>query len=124
MAGKKDKGKAPSVPAGWKAHWDTESNNWYYENIYTKDTVWEKPTEPAYPIQDVSSIEEGDEAVKLLLINIARVMQISRSDLELFAWRVPMDKGGLLLLWTRGIFSWDMFSCTNTNTIASVANGR
>jgi len=68
MAGDKGKGKGnhsspPAVPKGWKAIWSDEYNTWYYENIYTRDCVWEKPTEAAYPIQDVGSIIDDRRAV-------------------------------------------------------------
>ncbi|KAH8776173.1 hypothetical protein BGZ57DRAFT_892150 [Hyaloscypha finlandica] len=39
----------PEVPEGWKAHWDQTYKAWFYENFYTEDTVWVKPTEPVYP---------------------------------------------------------------------------
>jgi len=75
MAGDKGKGKGnqsspPAVPKGWNARWSDEHKAWYYENTYTRDTVWEIPTEAAYPIQDVSSIfsdfDAVGEVVKLL----------------------------------------------------------
>ncbi|KAH8762901.1 hypothetical protein F5882DRAFT_522703 [Hyaloscypha sp. PMI_1271] len=39
----------PEVPEGWKAHWNQTYKAWFYENFYTEDTVWVKPTEPVYP---------------------------------------------------------------------------
>ncbi|KNG45683.1 hypothetical protein TW65_07577 [Stemphylium lycopersici] len=39
----------PQVPEGWKAVWNTQYNEWFYVNTYTKQSQWEKPTEPVYP---------------------------------------------------------------------------
>lgn len=37
----------PRVPAGWKAIWNAEYKEWFYVNIYTKQSQWEMPTMPA-----------------------------------------------------------------------------
>lgn len=37
----------PALPKGWEAEWDSRYEAWYYANIYTKKSQWEKPTEPA-----------------------------------------------------------------------------
>jgi len=42
----------PKVPAGWKAQWNAQYSEWFYVNIYTKKSTWEKPTEPVYPQDD------------------------------------------------------------------------
>ncbi|KAA8564376.1 hypothetical protein MFRU_013g00130 [Monilinia fructicola] len=42
----------PKVPEGYKAVWNTEYKEWFYVNIYTKKSTWEKPTEPVYPSDD------------------------------------------------------------------------
>ncbi|KAH7058931.1 hypothetical protein B0J12DRAFT_737545 [Macrophomina phaseolina] len=39
----------PKVPEGWKAQWNEQYHEWFYVNIYTKQSQWEKPTEPIYP---------------------------------------------------------------------------
>ena len=39
----------PQLPAGWKAIWNDQYQAWFYANTVTKETTWEKPTEPAYP---------------------------------------------------------------------------
>lgn len=39
----------PRVPEGWKAIWNAQYNEYFYVNIYTKQSTWEKPTEPVYP---------------------------------------------------------------------------
>ncbi|KAH9212380.1 hypothetical protein DL95DRAFT_177724 [Leptodontidium sp. 2 PMI_412] len=39
----------PKVPEGWKAQWNDQYNEWFYVNIYTKKSQWEKPTEAVYP---------------------------------------------------------------------------
>jgi len=41
--------KAPVVPEGWKAQWNDQYKEWFYVNIYTKKSQWDKPTEPIYP---------------------------------------------------------------------------
>jgi len=38
----------PRVPDGWKAVWNSEYKEYFYVNIYTKQSTWEKPTEPAH----------------------------------------------------------------------------
>src|SRR5262245_47806311 len=38
----------PKVPEGWKAVWNSQYNEWFYVNIYTKQSQWDKPTEPTY----------------------------------------------------------------------------
>ncbi|KAI9684666.1 MAG: hypothetical protein M1829_000040 [Trizodia sp. TS-e1964] len=44
--------KAPSVPEGWKAQFNDEYKEWFYVNLYTKKSQWEKPTEPAHAATD------------------------------------------------------------------------
>jgi len=39
----------PKVPAGWKAVWNDQYKEWFYVNTYTKQSQWDKPTEPIYP---------------------------------------------------------------------------
>jgi len=39
----------PKVPEGWKAVWNPQYNEWFYVNVYTKQSQWDKPTEPVYP---------------------------------------------------------------------------
>ncbi|KLP11144.1 rna-binding protein [Fusarium fujikuroi] len=38
--------KAPEVPAGWAVRWNDQYKEWFYVNIYTKQSQWEKPTAP------------------------------------------------------------------------------
>ncbi|EPQ62763.1 hypothetical protein BGT96224_A20444 [Blumeria graminis f. sp. tritici 96224] len=40
---------SPQVPAGYKAQWNDQYKEWFYVNIYTKKSQWEKPTQPVYP---------------------------------------------------------------------------
>ncbi|KAF2770877.1 hypothetical protein EJ03DRAFT_388640 [Teratosphaeria nubilosa] len=42
----------PQVPAGWKAVWNEQYKEWFYVNIHTKQSTWEKPTEPVYASGD------------------------------------------------------------------------
>lgn len=39
----------PKVPEGWKAQWNEQYKEWFYVNIHTKQSTWERPTSPAYP---------------------------------------------------------------------------
>lgn len=39
----------PKVPEGWKAVWNEQYSEYFYVNLYTKQSQWEKPTEPVYP---------------------------------------------------------------------------
>ncbi|KAF2016535.1 hypothetical protein BU24DRAFT_422884 [Aaosphaeria arxii CBS 175.79] len=39
----------PKVPEGYKAVWNEQYSEWFYVNIYTKKSQWDKPTEPVYP---------------------------------------------------------------------------
>ncbi|KAF1979136.1 hypothetical protein BU23DRAFT_595115 [Bimuria novae-zelandiae CBS 107.79] len=39
----------PKVPEGWKAVWNAQYSEYFYVNIYTKVSQWDKPTFPAYP---------------------------------------------------------------------------
>lgn len=39
----------PKVPEGWKAQWNDQYKEWFYVNLYTKQSQWDKPTEPVYP---------------------------------------------------------------------------
>ncbi|KAH8714152.1 hypothetical protein BGZ61DRAFT_530819 [Ilyonectria robusta] len=41
--------KAPVVPEGWTARWNDQYKEWFYVNIHTKQSQWDKPTAPAYP---------------------------------------------------------------------------
>ncbi|KFY19094.1 hypothetical protein V491_04591, partial [Pseudogymnoascus sp. VKM F-3775] len=41
----------PKVPEGWKAQWNEQYKEWFYVNIYTKKSQWDKPTAPVYPPQ-------------------------------------------------------------------------
>lgn len=45
----------PKVPQGWKAIWNSQYNEWFYVNIYTKQSQWDKPQEPVYPPGEGSS---------------------------------------------------------------------
>lgn len=38
----------PKVPAGWKAVFNAEYKEWFYVNTFTKQSQWDKPTEPVY----------------------------------------------------------------------------
>lgn len=44
--------KAPEVPAGWAARWNDQYKEWFYVNIYTKKSQWDKPTSPVFPDGD------------------------------------------------------------------------
>ncbi|MCJ1350694.1 MAG: hypothetical protein MMC33_000675 [Icmadophila ericetorum] len=37
------------VPLGYKAIWNDKYEEWFYVNIYTKESTWEQPTKPVYP---------------------------------------------------------------------------
>ncbi|KAF2717940.1 hypothetical protein K431DRAFT_349131 [Polychaeton citri CBS 116435] len=37
----------PKVPDGWKAIWNDQYKEWFYVNTVTKQSQWDKPTEPA-----------------------------------------------------------------------------
>ncbi|EXJ93364.1 hypothetical protein A1O1_01756 [Capronia coronata CBS 617.96] len=39
----------PKVPEGWKAVYSDQYKEWFYVNLYTKQSTWERPTEPARP---------------------------------------------------------------------------
>ncbi|KXH60031.1 hypothetical protein CNYM01_14094, partial [Colletotrichum nymphaeae SA-01] len=41
--------KAPEVPPGWIARWNDQYKEWFYVNLHTKQSQWDKPTEPALP---------------------------------------------------------------------------
>ncbi|KAH6885930.1 hypothetical protein B0T10DRAFT_462175 [Thelonectria olida] len=41
--------RAPEVPEGWVARWNDQYKEWFYVNIHTKVSQWNKPTAPAYP---------------------------------------------------------------------------
>ncbi|KAK6226369.1 hypothetical protein QIS74_02416 [Colletotrichum tabaci] len=41
--------KAPEVPPGWIARWNDQYKEWFYVNLHTKQSQWDKPTEPAVP---------------------------------------------------------------------------
>ncbi|CRK20352.1 hypothetical protein BN1723_012128 [Verticillium longisporum] len=42
----------PELPPGWTARWNTQYNAWFYVNLHTKQSQWDKPTEPALPPQN------------------------------------------------------------------------
>ncbi|CEI65214.1 hypothetical protein FVEN_g6349 [Fusarium venenatum] len=44
--------KAPEVPAGWAVRWNDQYKEWFYVNVYTKQSQWEKPTAPVFPNDD------------------------------------------------------------------------
>ncbi|KAK2594878.1 hypothetical protein QQS21_007430 [Conoideocrella luteorostrata] len=44
--------KAPEVPAGWVARWNDQYKEWFYVNVYTKKSQWDKPTAPVFPTED------------------------------------------------------------------------
>ncbi|KAH6621297.1 hypothetical protein B0J18DRAFT_222821 [Chaetomium sp. MPI-SDFR-AT-0129] len=37
----------PKVPEGWTARYNEQYKEWFYVNLYTKKSQWDKPTEPA-----------------------------------------------------------------------------
>lgn len=37
----------PTVPEGWKAVWNDQYKEWFYVNLHTKQSTWDKPTAPA-----------------------------------------------------------------------------
>ncbi|KAL2890914.1 WW domain-containing protein WWM1 [Ceratocystis lukuohia] len=39
----------PQVPPGWTARWNDQYKQWFYVNLYTKQSQWEVPREPVYP---------------------------------------------------------------------------
>ncbi|KAF2471264.1 uncharacterized protein BDR25DRAFT_25096 [Lindgomyces ingoldianus] len=39
----------PKAPKGWKVLWNDQYSEWFYVNIYTKKSQWDKPDEPVYP---------------------------------------------------------------------------
>lgn len=44
----------PKVPEGWVARWNDQYKEWFYVNTITKQSQWDKPTEPARPPVDES----------------------------------------------------------------------
>jgi hypothetical protein len=44
--------RAPEVPAGWAARWNEQYKEWFYVNLYTKQSQWDKPTQPVFPAED------------------------------------------------------------------------
>ncbi|KAI9792312.1 MAG: hypothetical protein M1816_002537 [Peltula sp. TS41687] len=40
----------PQVPEGWKAIWNEQYHEWFYVNLHTKQSQWDKPASPAQPI--------------------------------------------------------------------------
>ncbi|KAF5674753.1 rna-binding fus [Fusarium heterosporum] len=44
--------KAPEVPAGWAVRWNDQYKEWFYVNVYTKKSQWDKPTAPVFPADD------------------------------------------------------------------------
>ncbi|KAK3056020.1 WW domain-containing protein wwm1 [Extremus antarcticus] len=38
----------PKVPEGWKAVYNEQYHEWFYVNTYTKQSQWDRPTEPIY----------------------------------------------------------------------------
>lgn len=53
---------APEVPKGWKAVWNDQYKEWFYVNLNTKQSQWEKPTEPVYPPPEGASAPDGPPA--------------------------------------------------------------
>lgn len=49
MNGTKPIMPAPELPEGWKAVWNGMHDEWFYVNLHTSQTTWEKPTTPALP---------------------------------------------------------------------------
>lgn len=49
----------PKVPDGWKAVWNEKYKEWFYVNIYTKKSQWDKPTEPIYPPEGEDEEPDG-----------------------------------------------------------------
>ncbi|KAG5999094.1 hypothetical protein E4U54_002068, partial [Claviceps lovelessii] len=49
--------KAPEVPAGWVARWNEQYKEWFYVNVYTKKSQWEKPTAPVFPAEENAPTE-------------------------------------------------------------------
>lgn len=47
------------MPAGWKAVWNDQYKEWFYVNIYTKKSQWDKPTEPIYPPEGEDEPPDG-----------------------------------------------------------------
>ncbi|KAK8043852.1 hypothetical protein PG994_012690 [Apiospora phragmitis] len=37
----------PTVPEGWASRWNEQYQAWFYVNLYTKKSQWDKPTSPA-----------------------------------------------------------------------------
>lgn len=37
----------PKVPEGWKAIWNDQYKEWFYVNLHTKQSQWDKPEAPA-----------------------------------------------------------------------------
>ncbi|KAF2878419.1 hypothetical protein BDV95DRAFT_557429 [Massariosphaeria phaeospora] len=44
----------PHLPEGWKAVYNQQYSEYFYVNIYTKQSQWEKPTHPVYPPGEAS----------------------------------------------------------------------
>src|SRR6266498_2053869 len=42
----------PKVPEGWVARWNDHYKEWFYVNLHTKKSQWDKPTEPAQPLEE------------------------------------------------------------------------
>ncbi|KAI4152111.1 MAG: hypothetical protein LQ340_003096 [Diploschistes diacapsis] len=36
----------PKVPEGWKAVWNSQYSEWFYVNVHTRASQWDKPTAP------------------------------------------------------------------------------
>ena len=49
----------PQVPEGWKAQYNNQYNEWFYVNLHTKQSQWEKPTHPALPPESSHSPPPG-----------------------------------------------------------------
>ncbi|KAJ3056292.1 hypothetical protein HK097_007392 [Rhizophlyctis rosea] len=45
----------PKVPEGWKAVWNEQYKEWFYVNIYTKVSQWDKPITAVYPPAESAS---------------------------------------------------------------------
>lgn len=42
----------PKVPEGWKSIWDDRYSEYFYVNLNTSESTWERPTQPAYATDD------------------------------------------------------------------------
>ena len=49
----------PQLPDGWKAVWNPQYEQWFYVNLQTKASQWDKPTESAYGVGIASDTPPG-----------------------------------------------------------------